>query len=108
MNRPVSQPFNPDKPNAERAQGAQPLSLSALQDCIARHAAAIPGLAEIDRQLQRVLGHATSQPPHHTPASPLPSGERARERGDVRTAQTSDIAAATPSPQPSPSTGEGV
>ncbi|MFN3544866.1 MAG: hypothetical protein ACK4UX_08455 [Thiobacillus sp.] len=64
-----------------------------LRDCIAQYQARIPGLAELGEQLNALA----------TP-SPLPAGERIRERGGVRPQSPS----AAPSSHPSPSKGEGI
>ncbi len=57
MNRPDSQPLPPfpDKPSASRIP-----PVPSLQDCIARHQATLPGLADIGSQLQGLTGDAKS------------------------------------------------
>ena len=103
----MNQPANdisirfPESPDAERTPDAHPLkppAIPCLQDCIARHQSAVPGLAEIGTRLQGLAGHA-----ERALESPLPAGERVRERG----ARRAELASAQPSPGPLPRVGEG-
>jgi len=60
MNRPhIKRPISmPEAPNIEPAPGAHPLKAPAipcLQDCIARYASTLPGLADLGRQLQGLV-----------------------------------------------------
>jgi len=50
----------PEAPDAERTLDIQRLSLSALQDCIARHQSTVPGLADIGNRLQGLAEGAPS------------------------------------------------
>jgi len=62
MNRPRTEHRArlPQSPDVDPAPGTGPLNVPALQDCIARHATAIPELAGIARQMDGLRGHASS------------------------------------------------
>jgi hypothetical protein len=88
MNIPVRQ-IHRKPPQELDAQRLKQAAIAALQDCVARHRAQIPGLADIGKRLHGLLGQ-----------SPLPFGERGQFHAE--------LPAARPSSQPSPSKGEGA
>jgi hypothetical protein len=86
----MNQPLSKIRRTSPQASGApQAPVVAALRGCIARHGTQIPGLANVDRRLQALLGQ-----------SPLPPGERGQFQAE--------LPATRPSPQPSPFQGEGA